>query len=198
MALTKPGKDIDGCQEVAASTLHKGNEEAIAADFDGGLYIQLALTDETAHTGTDIIVQINRSDDPTNTDWVTLDNWTALIGTANQEALSGGGEGIGDTVIEVADTTAYVTNGEYLFIEDTTTFADSEWVMQETYVVNTSITIVDGLAVAKDNADVFSNVAQCMFVQLPFSARQVRVIYNNLGNSTIAIRCGIVEVTAVS
>lgn len=198
MALTKPGADLDLCQEIAATTVVEGVNDSLAADYAAAIHLQLALTDETAHAGTIVTTQVNSSDAGTNTDWVDYDEFTALAGTANQQVLNGGGEGIGDTVIEVADTTGYVTDGAWLFLEDTTTFVDSEWVQQKSHIGNTSITIIDGLARAKDNADSFSNVAQTRFIRLPFATRQVRIIYNNAGNCTIAVRSRIVEVTAVS
>ena len=92
-----------------------------------------------------------------NEHWITDAEYPAKGTTPDTEALSGS-ESIGATVIEVASTTGFAAR-DLLYIQDTTTLADSEWNEERTQVTNTSITLVDGLTVAKDSADVIWNDA---------------------------------------
>lgn len=198
MALTKPGADLDLCQEIAANTVVEGVNDNIAADYAAAVHLQMALTDETAHTGTIVTVQASSSDAPNNRDWVDVHKFTALIGTANSELVDDNPLLIGATTITISDTTGYVTDGEWLFLEDITLFANSEWVQQKSHIANTSIDIIDGTFIQHLINSILYNVAQSFLLPLPFATRQARIIYNNAGNSTIAVRSRIVEVTAVS
>ena len=72
--------------------------------------------------------------------------------------------------------------------------------MQKSYLANTNIDIMDGTARAHAVNSILYNVAATYVVQLPMAAQRVRIIYNNCydaDGSTVAIKSGIVEVTAI-
>lgn len=92
-----------------------------------------------------------------NEHWITVAEFTAKGTTPDDETLSGS-ESVGATVLEVASTTGFAVEDQ-LYIQDTSVVADGEWAELRTLVTNTSITIIDGLTNAKDNADKIFNDA---------------------------------------
>lgn len=199
MALTKGDIVIDACQEIAAGALVKGRDnEDLSGDYDMLLHLWLALSDTTAHTGTKIIVQ-TCVDGASDEDWTDLPGGTRtmLIGTAADELVDDNPLLAAATTITISDTTGFVTKGVWLFLEDVDTFANSEWIIQKSHIANTSIELVDGVARQHAVNSILYNVAQTLQVVIPMSAQRVRVLYNNLGNSTIAIRSKLGRITAV-
>lgn len=91
-------------------------------------------------------------------------------------------EPIAETVMAVASTTGFAAGNE-IYIQDTTTEADSEWHQVDKVVSNTSIDIVEGLVAAKDNADVIWGSAQAFRVSIPGNVGWVNVYYSNEGAS---------------
>lgn len=89
------------------------------------------------------LVQASRRTTGTE-DFVTILPFTVTSVTPSTVVFAQN-EAAGDTVIEVASTTGFTTNGALLYVRDTV-LANSEWVFQRRFVTNTSITLVDGLA----------------------------------------------------
>lgn len=112
--------------------------------------------------------------------WITAVELTVKGTTPDTEAMTAS-EPIGETVLAVASTVGFVAEDE-LYIQDTTTLADSEWAKCQEVVSNTSIDLVDGLTVAKDNADVIWNDASKFIVTLDLhSIESFRVVWMHEG-----------------
>lgn len=88
--------------------------------YEATLHIDIAITSTTAHTGTEIIVQV-RSEDATPDEWTTLTNFIGPTGTAFHVHPSATANA-GQKVIAIANPTAGNLNhiGKWLFIVDAT------------------------------------------------------------------------------
>lgn len=198
MAPTKTDAILDACQEIAQNTLVEGATVDISDAYLAELAIQLALTTETAHTGTKVIVQVS-TETSGDEDWVDWAQFVALVGTANSEVITNNPAAVATTALTVASTTGYVTTG-WRFLEDVSTFANSEWLFQKTYVTNTSVTVVDGTTREHAQNSILYNVAEARVIRLPEGCVRARILYDNTydaDGSTIAVRSRSVEVTGV-
>lgn len=115
------------------------------------------------------------------------ENWTALAeistptGTSAKSDLDSGGEAIGQTVIGVS-ATASLASGEWCYLEDTTVATDSEWRFILSLVANDTITVSDGIAVAKDDTDDCWSDAQVVGINVDVHAyNRFRVLYVHQG-----------------
>lgn len=199
MALTKGVAAVDEWAEVAQNAVREGATVDVSGNYSSILSIDVALSSGTTHTGTKVEVQIS-SNSSGDEDWTTLTSFISPTGTASSENPSGS-EAIGQTVIEVASTTGFVADEtRWIFIEDVGTVADSEMLLLVSAITDTSITVQDGLTVAKDSSDVIFNIAQNYSIDIPFAANRVRVIYDNTFDSdgaTVHTKCRISRVTGV-
>lgn len=101
---------------------------------------------------------------------------------ADTEAMTAT-EPIGETVLACASTTGFAV-GDEVYIQDTTTLADSEWGTLSSLVTNTSVTLIDGLTVQKDSADVIWNDASKWIVPLDLrSIESFRVVWTHGGTT---------------
>jgi len=115
-----------------------------------------------------------------NEDWVTVAEFDATISTADTEAMIAI-EPAAETVLAVAATAGFVAN-DILYIQDTTTPADSEWARCQEIDTDTSINLVDGLTNEKDYADVIWNDADIFVATLDLTAiGRVRVVFQHEG-----------------
>ena len=99
-----------------------------------------------------------------NEDWQDLAKWQSNLIAADNETLSGD-EAAGTTVLVVAATAGFAAE-QYIYIEDTGVVADGEWGEVQEIVTNTSIDILDGLANAKDGADIIYNEAERFKIEI--------------------------------
>lgn len=162
------GSAIDCRTKIAATVfLYHGYVEA-AADTNPGKFLVQVRPDTGEGTVTE--------------HWITVAELPAAGGTPDAFAPSAS-EAIGDTVIEVPATTGVAVEDE-VYYQDTTTLADSEWCKVRSFVAATSITLVDGLTVAKDNADLIKNDARKWVVPLDLtSAESFRVVWTHEGTT---------------
>ncbi len=199
MALTKSVAAVDEWAEVAQNAVREGAINDVSDMYSAMVHIDVALSSVTAHTGTKIIVQVSSAESG-DEDWTTLTDFIGPDGTANSENPSGS-EAIGQTVIEVASTTGFEADEtRWIFIEDVGTVANSEMLLLVSHVSNTSITVLDGLTVAKDSSDVIFNIAENYVIEIPMSANRVRVIIDNTFDSngaTVHTKTRISKVTAI-
>ena len=174
---TKSTAAIDEWAEVAQNAVREGATTDVSGAYDVILHISVALTSETAHTGSKIEVQIS-SNTSGDEDWTTLTSFIGPTGTANSEVTSGT-ETAGSTVIEVASTVGLYDDDEtrFIFFEHTT-IANSEFALLVSHVTNTSVTLQDGITNDQTAGTMF-DIARNYVVQLPFSVNRVRVIYDN-------------------
>ena len=133
---------------------HPANVVGTAVDCSTWLSAQvtawLGKSETTANlVGPAVIIQ--GSIEASGNDWVDLVRFTGSTTIAEAEPVTAT-EPIGETVIAVAATANLVVGG-LIYIVDDTAVADSEWHEIVAVVTNTSITLMDGLAVAKVAGD---------------------------------------------
>ena len=196
-AQTKSTSAVDEWAEVSQNAVREGATIDVSGDFAVQVHISVALSTETAHTGSKIEIQTsgNTSGDE---DWTTYKTLFSPTGTANSEVTSGT-ETAGATVIECASTTGYVADEtRWIFFEHTTP-ANSEMALLVSAVSNTSVTLQDGITNDQTAGTMF-NIAQNYTVPLPFAANRFRIIYDNTSDvdgSTIHTYARISRVTAL-
>lgn len=157
-------------------------ESGVIDIIDGRVIaIQAFLDTQTAHTGTEFIIQISKKSSG-DEDWEDYQSFIALVGTANSENITNNPLAAGSTTITCASTTGYVTDDVLLpwrAIEDAT-LANSELIKQTGYTTNTSITILDGTTNAHVQNTTMYNMAISELIDIaPGTGRRARIIVNN-------------------
>lgn len=166
-AVTHPDTVVGSAQDVSsklAATIicFHASVEATANSNPGSFYVQVSGSSSG------------------DEDWATVAVFTAIISTADTEAMTAT-EPSSETVLAVASTTGFVA-GDNLYIQDTGTLADSEWAKCQQIVTNTSIDLIDGLTNGKDSSDVIWNDADVFVCQLDLtSVYRVRVVFQHEG-----------------
>jgi len=208
MALTKSVAAVDEWAEVAQNATREGAEVDISDCYSAMLHIDVALSSATAHTGSEIIVQIS-SNTTGDEHWNTLTRFISVTGTpisvnlANQEAA-------GQTVLGVTNpvTNNMDNDGKFKFIEHGTV-ANSEIVFQTANGgdAGDTITVQDGLTNQQETTSVLFDIDHATnevvgqyAVEIPFGANRCRVLYNNTydpDGATIHTHCRISKVTGV-
>ena len=210
MALTKSTAEVDAWAEVAQNSQREGAVADISGCYAATLHVDVALSSTTAHTGTEIIVQIGTDTGDADDNWTNLSRWIGPIGTAVKADFAGS-EAQGQTVLSVTNpATANMDNdGKFKFVEDTGSAANSEivWQVSNSGDSSDTITVLDGISHAKDaNDDIFDiddatqeAVGQYQ-IELPMPTDRARVIINNKydpDGSTVHTRTRISKVTAI-
>lgn len=208
MALTKSVASVDEWAEVAQNTVREGATTDVSDCYAVELHIYCCISSTTAHTGTEIIVQVS-SNTSGDEDWNVLTVFVGPTGTALSVALAGS-EAAGQTELSVTNpvTNNMDNDGKFKFLEHTTV-ANSEIIFQTANSGDSSdtITVLDGLANAHSatsnifDIDHATNQAVGMYVvSLPFGTNRCRVINDNTydpDGSTVHTNCRITKVTAV-
>ena len=128
-------------------------------------------------------IRTDAGDGSVTENWTTVFEGVAKGTTPDTEAMTAT-EPVGETTLAVASTTGFtLADGDSdLYIQDTTTLADSEWAKMKTFSSNTNIQLIDGLTVQKDSADVIWNDSSRFVVTLdlnPFES--FRVVWTHEG-----------------
>lgn len=116
---------------------------------------------------------------------ITVNEFPARGTTPDSEAMTAT-EPVTETVMAVAATAGFtLADGDSdLYIQDTTTLTDSEWAKLKTFALNTSLSLIDGLTVQKDSADVIYNDASRWVMKLDLSAvESFRVVWTHEGTT---------------
>jgi hypothetical protein len=205
----------DGLQQTVKITAVKAVEQATdwtsvaqntvvaSGVFDCSLHvashlaIQAFLTTETAHLGTEFIVQVS-SNTTGNEDWCEWCRFVAMIGTANSEAVTNNPLNAAGTSITCVSTTGY-TVGLLAAIKDAT-LINSELFTITVVTANTSLTILDGVTNAHANTAVLYNIAINQVVMLAPSVIRARVVVNNgysPSGSTLAYKLRLSKATSL-
>ena len=202
MALTKSVAAVDEWASVTQNTTREGAVVDISAVYASALHIQMALDSATAHTGTEIIVQVS-SNTTGDEDWEELMRWVGPTGTSVTENIVDNPLAAGSQAIALADTTGYTVNGEYRFIKDGT-IANSEIFFQKDMTPhnggNGSVTAIDGTTNAHATATPIWSIAKTWAITIPIEFNRVRVVYDNthdVDGSSVACKCRISKVTAL-
>lgn len=147
------------------------------------IFLYHAYVEATADTNPGsfkVQVRPDAGDGSATEHWITVAQLTAKGTTPDTEAMTAT-EPIGETILAVASTTGFAVD-DLLYIQDTTTLADSEWAELKTFVANTNIQLIDGLTVQKDSADVIWNDASRFVVALDLNGiESFRVVWSHEG-----------------
>lgn len=174
---TTSGTQVDEWAEVVTNSTRRGAVTTIDNDYATIVYIDLALTSTTAHTGTKITVY-GSPETSGDQNWTEITRYTSITGTAVEENPSNSSES--GPVIEVAVTAGYEDDeSRWIFFEDNGTVADSEMGLLISHVSNTSITLEYALTNAKDTADRIYNIAQRIAINIPWGFRRFYIHYDN-------------------
>lgn len=198
MALTKTTtKDvIDAWQDIASGTIVIGAAEDISGDYSAMLYIEAASIEALEQSGMDIIVEISYG----------TENWIEFttIKTANVTLV--GIDLVGDYLAN--DTVVEIEGGDVLAVDDPGqqwliykggaggAVALSELVRTKS-VTGNDVTLSSPLQQNHNDANSTAwEFAEQWTIELPFSASQVRVLYNNTdANSDMAATTRISKIT---
>jgi len=135
----------------------------------------------------------------TDESWTTVAQFTATDdSTIVTEAMTAT-EASAEVAMAVASTTDFLAN-DYIYIQDTTTAANSEWHQIDRIQADAFIHLTAGLVTGKDNADIIWSNAETFTMTLDLSGiSRWRVIYKSEGaaamNSAIWVRY--IEVTDI-
>ncbi len=210
MALTKVNAtEIDAWLEVAQDGTRLGATEDLAANYGSLLHVDVALCTTTAHTGTEVVVQILSDSTNAKDNWHTLTRYVCCVGTAVTLALDAT-EPAGETSIACTNpATANMDNdGKFKFIEHATD-ANSEIVYQSANGGDggDTITILDGLAHEQTSSsalfdidDAVTEAVSMQTISIPIEADSVRVLINNTydaDGSAVFTRTRLSELTGV-
>ena len=210
MALTKTTAEVDEWAEIAQAGHRLGAETNVADSYGAVLYIAVALSTTTAHTGTEVVIEIGTDTGDATDNWAIFTRFVGVSGTAVLLALAAT-EPIGETTIAVTNpVTANMDNDKkFKFIENTTA-ADSEIVYQTANSgdAGDTITIATGLAheqdittsIIYDIDDAVREAVSQHVIEIPASADRVRVKYNNNydpNGSTVFVSSRITKVTGI-
>lgn len=199
-ALTKSVAAVDEWAETAQNAVREGATTDVSGCYGASLHISIALTSETAHTGTKIEIQLS-SNTSGDEDWTTLTTFIGPTGTANAEPITNDPLAAASTSATCASTTGLYDDDEarWIFIEDGTV-ANSEMVYLVSHVADTSVTWQDGTANEHAQTTNMFDIAKRYVIQLPITANRVRVIYDNTYDSdgaTVHTNTRITKVTAL-
>lgn len=168
-AITHPATVVGAAQDVstklgATIAMFHSSVEAVANTNAGSFLVQVSASGSG------------------NEDWVTVGKFTASSTTADTEALTAI-EAIGSTVLECVSTTGFAAE-DFVYIQDITTLANSEWGRLKTLVTNVSLNLIDGLTNAKAVSDVVWNDADIFIMQLSLTAiGRLRVVFQHEGTT---------------
>ena len=202
MALTKAAEAITDWTAVAMNAIGESGIINISGHYDTSLIIQAFLDTETAHTGTEFIVQVSQQA-AGDEDWADYTRFTGLGGTANQEPLTNNPAGVGTTVLTCVSTTGFTVGDAELpwrAIKDGT-LINSELILQVAVSANVSITVLDGTTNSHvQNTNMYS-IALSKQLTLGFNTGlRARVVVNNgydSNGSAMNYKVNIVKVTAL-
>ena len=205
MALTITPTAVDAWALTAQNAVREGTVMNLSDSFASMVFIDIALGDTTAHTGTRVLLQVSSAaaDDEF---WTDLVEFVAVVGTANTEVVLNNPLAAAATAVEVADLTGFTvaTGGVLLAFMLDNSVANSELVQ----IVSTSveggndlINILDG--VKREHAvttTVLSNITESRAIAIPSGVLRARVLYDNLydaNGAAIYTRTRVVETTSV-
>jgi hypothetical protein len=201
MAITKATSETDAWQAVAQDTVAEGGASNLDDAYGAILHIDCAISNNTAHTGTKISVQLNSDSSDADDNWHTFREFITSSGTANTtttaEALD---VAEADIDLTASPATGYTADEiRWIFLLDGTV-ANSEICLLESENDASTITVTDGVTHAHSSGITVSNIVDSYVIELPFAADKARVVYDNTYDSDgaqVHVRCRLSKVTAL-
>jgi hypothetical protein len=179
---TQTDAELLAHQEITHPGSVVGTPVDVRTWLEGIVHIWQANIETTANlTGGLDYIDIQASPNTSGNLWQSLGKYTPS-GTAATDTAFDANEAIGQTVLSVA-TTAGKTAGAVIYIKDATSIATSEWNEVVTAVTDDTVTVTDGLEVAKVATDdhIFTQASRWPhYVNLSGIAR-LRVVVHHQG-----------------
>lgn len=168
-------------QEVTHPATVLGGDLDVSADDEIYIVLRWSSIEAAANTNPGSFL-IQGSDKTTGDEnWATITEISTPTGTSTKSDLDSGGEAQGQTLIGVS-ATAGLAAGEWCYLQDTTTAANSEWCLIQEIDTDVSVTVIEGIANAKDDADDCWTDAQVVALTVDVHAfNRARVIYMQEG-----------------
>lgn len=191
-ATKSAGSLLDWTEMANATTVESGeldSGEGLNASIQAVLHIDMCASTATAATvgsgGFVVFIKAGTTDE----DWQEFVRCTATGGTANVGDLDDAAASA-QAVIPLTSTTNFETPGDVYFLQDETTIADSCLVIHSgTYNDDVSITVIDNLVNAYDNADNLYDLVDQWSIRLPSATAAAKVLfYNTDADSDYACR----------
>lgn len=187
MALTKSGIKQNWV-EIAQNDLVEGAVIDVSGNYETNLTIQVALSTETAHTGTKMIVEVSGESSGDDAWSEHIAEIIACIGTANSVNCDQNSSG---STLYVDSTTDFEIKGDRYFVEDTGDITKCEIVRNNGFSNDDYITTLDAITDQKDSGDDVFDIVEDHLVHIPFGYSRVRVLYDNTydaDGSTVHVR----------
>lgn len=169
---------LDDWALVATNTVREGTTQDIGLWQSATLYISHAMGTDTSHTGTGIVIQTSPADSGDDT-WFTQGSFTLGVGTASSTVLDVT-PNAGSTTVLVNYTTTLMEADvvKSIFLLGSPTVTDSELLTLVSHSADTSITVLDGLALAPGASSTVWDFAETVVYELPIQTNRVRVLYD--------------------
>lgn len=182
-------------QEVLNGNTVKSPVQDVATKFAATLFLWHGFRAATANTNPQrFIIEVSSQESGDN-DWAALQTITTKTGTPADEDLDAA-EAAGDTVLEVTLTAGFA-EGDLVLVDDNSDATQSEWRTVKSVVLDTSVTITQGLEFAKGIGDDLFGNAEVFVVQLDLLAiKRIRVTYMNEGATAPATVVKVEMITA--
>lgn len=141
---------------------HPGN--VVGPDVNCATWLSIQITVwlasiETTANAAGVAVILQGSSETSGNDWFDLYRFTGPTVASETEVMTAT-EPTGEKVLAVASTTN-LTVGDLIYIKDDTAVTDGEWHEIVAVVTNTSVAIMDGLAVEKvANDDIYDQASR--------------------------------------
>jgi hypothetical protein len=153
---------------------------------------------ETTANATGVGFIIQGSIETSGNDWIDLVRFAGSTTAAETEALTAT-EPIGETILALASTTNLLV-GSFIYINDETSVATSEWGEIVKVTTNTSITLMDGLLVEKVSGDdVYTQAQRFSALVMCDGLKRIRavVVHQAATGSDIRVLCTAVGCTDI-
>lgn len=205
MALTKACSSITDWNALAQNTVEVTSVLDISDSYETTIHIQAFLDTETAHTGTEFIIQ-GSSATTGDEDWYDITRFVDLVAaTNNEETIDDNPWATDDLTTAVTSTTGYTTGladgvEQWIAVKDGT-LANSELMLMSGAAANTTITVLDNKTNSHANTTNLYSTAISRGITIGIGHYRVRVVINNtydINGSTLNYRVRAIKVTALS
>lgn len=193
-------QDWTTLDDTGATPSYESTAVSVTDDIETIVHIIIAHQDANAAGDSAYVCVDISSNSSGDDDWHELTKLAVTGGTANAQVLaaaSGSGQPNEDR-IEVASTTNFENPGDWYFLKDVGTLADSCVVCNYDYVNDDYVQVVDNLANAYDSSDYLYDIVDMWSVTIPPSANRFRVrAHNEDADATYALYIRYTKVTDI-
>ena len=172
-------------QQIASNTVVKTSAQDVSSKMEATVFIFLGRDDTGGALTAGCVFRVQGSAKSSGDDtWVDLAAFTSQLTLPEAEAVSGT-EAAGATLIEVASTTNLVV-GDYVLLKNTT-IGNSEFARIVAVVINTSVTLTDGITNAQTGSTIYDQAEQYAATISLASVGRIRLVADcsNTGKTVV-------------